>query len=354
MAAAFTKSLRLRSLASGEPRKVTWLELFFDLVFAAAVAQVAGPLRDDYSVAGLIRFTILFVLIWWAWTGHAVFSTRFDSDDGVHRTLTFLQMFAVAVMAANARDALDSRSSAGFAAAYAVLRFVLVVQYFRATSVTAARRLTTWYLVGHGIAAALWLVSSLVPVPVRYVIWTIAFVLDLGTPWGAVRHSVSIPPDPDHLPERFGLFTLILLGESIVAVMHGIEHQEYWSVPAASAALTGMAIAFAVWWWYFDVAHATTAQPVQTHGDAVRLHVWSYAHLPLYLGLVVAFVGIQLIVSVAPIVTLSRVQFTIVAGALAGIGLSLAGIAVLSGRHRGSVSVTAATVRHRIEQHTTS
>jgi low temperature requirement protein LtrA len=231
---------------------------------------------------------------------------------------------------------------------------VLVVQYFRATSVTAARRLTTWYLVGHGIAAALWLVSSLVPVPVRYVIWTIAFVLDLGTPWGAVRHSVSIPPDPDHLPERFGLFTLILLGESIVAVMHGIEHQEYWSVPAASAALTGMAIAFAVWWWYFDVAHATTAQPVQTHGDAVRLHVWSYAHLPLYLGLVVAFVGIQLIVSVAPIVTLSRVQFTIVAGALAGIGLSLAGIAVLSGRHRGSVSVTAATVRHRIEQHTTS
>ncbi len=105
-------------------RKVSWLELFFDLVFAAAVSQVALPLRDDYSAAGLVRFAILFILIWWAWTGHAVFSTRFHTDDGVQRLLTLLQMFGVAVMAANARDALDSRSSAGFAAAYAALRLI--------------------------------------------------------------------------------------------------------------------------------------------------------------------------------------------------------------------------------------
>ena len=120
---------QLRYVAGQSPdRKVTWLELFFDLVFAAAVAQVASPLRADYSLEGLGRFALLFIMIWWAWTGHAVFSTRFDTDDGVQRGLTLLQMFGVAVMAANARDALDSRSSAGFAAAYAVLRFVLVFQ----------------------------------------------------------------------------------------------------------------------------------------------------------------------------------------------------------------------------------
>ncbi len=112
---------QLRYVAGQSPdRKVTWLELFFDLVFAAAVAQVASPLREDYSLEGLGRFALLFIMIWWAWTGHAVFSTRFDTDDGVQRGLTLLQMFGVAVMAANARDALDSRSSAGFAAAYAV------------------------------------------------------------------------------------------------------------------------------------------------------------------------------------------------------------------------------------------
>src|SRR4051812_4348338 len=152
--------------ASG--RRVTWLELFFDLVFAGAVAQVAAPLRDDYSAAGLLRFAILFVLIWWAWTGHAVFSTRFGTDDAVQRGLTLLQMFAVAVMAANARDALDSRSSAGFAAAYAVLRLILVAQYWRARAIPEARGLTTTYLVGHGIAAAAWLASALVPAPLRF------------------------------------------------------------------------------------------------------------------------------------------------------------------------------------------
>src|SRR5262245_41073698 len=99
--------LRLRTAAEEASRKVTWLELFFDLVFVAAVAQVAAPLRTEYSLVGLVRFAPLFLLIWWAWTGHAVFSTRFDTDDVVQRGLTLVQMFAVAVMAANARDALD-------------------------------------------------------------------------------------------------------------------------------------------------------------------------------------------------------------------------------------------------------
>src|SRR3954469_6792062 len=96
--------LRLRSTEDG--RKVTWLELFFDLVFVAAVSQVASPLHENYSAGGLIRLAPLFPLIWWAWTGTSVFATRFDSDDGLQRGLTLLQMFAVAIMAANAKDAL--------------------------------------------------------------------------------------------------------------------------------------------------------------------------------------------------------------------------------------------------------
>src|SRR5215470_15337971 len=154
-------------------RKVTWLELFFDLIFVAAVAQVAEPLRHDYSLAELIRFTPLFVLIWWAWTGHTLFSTRFDTDDGAQRGLTFLQIFAVAAMAANAKDALDSRSSAGFAAAYAAVRLVLVAQYIRARQIADARRLTATYIAGHGTAAVLWLVSAVVPPPARFWIWSV-------------------------------------------------------------------------------------------------------------------------------------------------------------------------------------
>lgn len=317
-------------------RKVTWLELFFDLVFAAAVAQVAIPLREDYSSAGLVRFSILFILIWWAWTGHAVFSTRFDTDDGVQRGLTLLQMFGVAVMAANARDALDSRSSAGFAAAYAVLRFVLVFQYYRARTIRQARALVDFYLVGHGIAAAIWLASALVPAPMRFVLWATAFAIDLGTPWAAVRHNAAVPPDAAHLPERFGLFTLILLGESVVAVMHGIEHQETWSVSAATTAFTAMGIAFGIWWWYFERIRATSPRPVHSHGDAVRLHLWTYAHLPFNIGLVVAFAGIQLVVSVVPEPALNRSQLAILASALATVAVAMKAIEEASSTRRRS------------------
>ena len=122
-----------RAAASAE-RKVTWLELFFDLVFVAAVAQVAEPLREHYTPAELTRFAPLFLLIWWAWTGRRLFSTRFDTDDVGSAVLTMVEMFAVAVMAANARDSLASRSSAGFAAAYAGVRSFCSSHYVRATA----------------------------------------------------------------------------------------------------------------------------------------------------------------------------------------------------------------------------
>src|SRR6185436_6439763 len=149
---------RLRS-ADGleEGRRVTWMELFFDLIFVAAVAQVGTHLRDDYSPAGLLRFSLLFFLIWWAWLGHTNFSTRFDTDDLIQRALTALQLFLVAVMAVNATGALDSRDSAGFAAAYAVMRFVLAGQFLRARGVRRARPLTTRYALTCGVAALLWL-----------------------------------------------------------------------------------------------------------------------------------------------------------------------------------------------------
>jgi low temperature requirement protein LtrA len=205
-------------------------------------------------------------------------------------------MFAVAAMAANAKDALDSRSSAGFAAAYAALRLVLVAQYFRARTIDRARELATRYMTGHGIAAAIWLTSAFVPAPGRYVIWALAMAIDLGTPALAVRHTAVIPPDPAHLPERFGLFTIILLGESVVAVMHGMESQEYWTASAASAAFLGMAMTFAIWWWYFQRAAGGAEQHVRSKRDAVRFHVWTYAHLPLYVGIAVAAAGVQRII----------------------------------------------------------
>ena len=302
---------------------MTWLELFFDLVFVAAVAQVGTHLRDDYSLSGLCRFAFLFILIWWAWLGHTTFSTRFDTDDLVQRVLTWLQMFLVAVMAINATGALDSRDSAGFAAAYSIMRFVLVAQYVRARRVRQARALTTRYAVSCGTAATLWLVSSLTPVPARFWLWGLALAIDVATPLMTTKHLVRVPHDAAHLPERYGLFSIILLGESMVAVMTGMEQQEYWSAGAAASALLGMALVFAIWWWYFDGVGASGERLIRSRRDAVAFHVWSYAHMPLFLAIAVTGVGIEHVIATATDAPLSPAEGWILCSAVAALMLSI-------------------------------
>jgi low temperature requirement protein LtrA len=313
-------------------RKVTWLELFFDLIFVAAITQVAEPLREHYSFAELARLTPLFLLICWAWKGQAVFATRFGGDAVADRAVTLVQMFTVAALAANAKDALDSESTAGFVAAYAVMRLILVAQYAGVRRSTHARALVTRYLAGHGMAAALWLASAFLDAPLRYAAWALAAAIDFGTPWLSLPHTVDLPPDRAHLPERLGLFMLILLGDAVIAVMQGMESQDGWTPDAAVSAFLGMAILFAIWWWYFDGAAGAAEQHVATRRDALRLHIWSYAHLPLYLGVIVVGVGLRRLVTAASHAAAAHEEVVILTVGAAGVMLALALVGQTSGR----------------------
>jgi low temperature requirement protein LtrA len=303
--------------AAGRSRRVTPMELFFDLIFVAAVEQVAKALGANYSASGLPQYVFLFTLIWLAWSGHTLYCTRFDTDDLIQRLLVLAQSFIAAVMAANAKDPLDSTSSAGFGAAFAVMRLVLAGQYLRARRIPETRGLTTRFATGYAIAAAFWIASALSPLPGRYALWAIALTVDLATPWFARKHSLRYPPDAAHFPERFGLFTMILLGEFAAAVMRGIESQETWSFSAASTAFTSMAFGFAMWWWYFDGARSADERHVRTRGQALRFHVWNYAHLPLFLGIGIAGVGFQHAISVPPGASLPPGEGAILCAAVA-------------------------------------
>ncbi len=316
---------RLWSAATQPNRRVTWLELFFDLIFVAAVAQVGRPLAQDYSIAGLARYAFLFLLIWWAWSGHTLYCTRFDQDDLVQRCLVLFQCFIAAVMAANAREALDSRASAGFGAAYGAMRMVLVVQYVRARQVGETRTLATRYAAGFGAAAAVWLASAFLDAPARYWVWGLALAIDFATPWLAASHTVRFPPDAAHFPERFGLFTIILLGEFVAAVMRGIESQEYWSFPAAFTAFSGMAFGFVVRWWYFDVARSAEERHVRGRTQARWFEIWHYAHLPLFLGIAVAAVGFERAIALEGGTGILCAAYAVLSVALVTIGASRPG-----------------------------
>jgi low temperature requirement protein LtrA len=148
------------------------------------------------------------------------------------------------------------------------------------------------------------------------------------------------------------LFTLILLGESVVGVMRGMESQEDWPPSAAASAFLGMAIAFLIWWWYFDGALGASEQPVRSKREAVRFHIWSYAHFPLYLGIVVAGAGVERIVTAASKHALSGGESLILAGAVAAVMAAMTAIDWTSAGHRrqtaaripGSVTLAVATL----------
>jgi low temperature requirement protein LtrA len=220
---------------------------------------------------------------------------------------------------------------------------VLVAQYLRARRITRARALTTRYAASCGVAAALWLGSALVPTPLRFWLWGLALSIDVVTPLITTKQIVDVPHDAAHLPERYGLFTIILMGESMVAVMTGMEHQEYWSVRAAASAMLGMGLIVGIWWCYYEGVDAAGEQMVRSRRDAMRFQAWSYGHLPLYLGIAVTGVGLEHVIAKATIEPLHSGEVAILSGALAAVMMALLLLAATRRAQRQDRSVRRAT-----------
>lgn len=298
--AALFKPPRLRSGQDAEPeRHATWLELFYDLVFVAAVAQLAGSLSDDYSWLGMLRFSVLFVPVWWAWVGHTFYLTRFDTEDVGHRLLTMAQLTAAASLAVHVPAALGA-TSVGFALSYAAIRFILVAEYLRAgRHIPAVRPLTSRYSTGFGVAALLWVLSALVPVPWRFGLWGVAFACDFLTPMTAGQLHVRFPPHLMHLPERFGLFTIIVLGEAVVSVVMGIGKGGI-TFGSGLVGIMGLLVAFALWWGYFEGAKGAAVRALSASRHVRRYQQWLYSHLPLLMGITATAVGIKHVIRLVP------------------------------------------------------
>ena len=185
------------------------------------VAQLADGLAEDPSLRGFLVFAGLFVPVWWAWVGYTFYADRFDTDDPPHRVLMIGGMFAVAVLASVIPGAFQGET-ASFAIAYAGVRAVVVVLNARAWwHLPAARPLLNVYIPPSRRAVALFLVSAAVEPPYRYWLWAVALAIDLGTPLASQERIRKVPIHGSHIPERVGLFTIIVFGESVLAVVVG-------------------------------------------------------------------------------------------------------------------------------------
>jgi low temperature requirement protein LtrA len=321
---------------AGTQRTATWLELFFDLAFVLVVAELASGLRNDLTPHGAMVFAGLFTSVWWAWAGFTFYANRFDTDDLVYRLAKLAAMLAVAGLAASVTEATTTRA-AQFASCQAVLCLVLVALYLRASRhVVQARPVITVYLVAEGLAALLWLAGAVAPAPLRYLCWTLAVAGEAAAPILATARSAGLPLHLEHLPERFGLLIILVLGESVAAVALGV-HDTHWDPTTVTAAILAFVVAASLWWTYFDlIGAATTDTLTQRAGHRTTpLHdIYAYGHWPIALGLTAAGVGLEEAILHGSQPSLSTAARWILCG---GIALYLLSLTAIQGGIAGSL-----------------
>jgi low temperature requirement protein LtrA len=295
-------SLRvLRPMTARSPheahRAATPLELFFDLVFVVAIAQAAGSLHhaiaEAHALDGLVGYVMVFFALWWAWMNFTWFASAYDCDDVPYRLAVLVQMSGALIMAAGIKGMFESPSpNATVIAGYAVMRLALVGQWLRAAASDPSRRATALRYAG-GIVAlqAAWIGMIFVPQ-----FWMAGFIvlitLELVLPAWAER-TAPTTWHPHHIAERYGLLTLIVLGESIVAataaVQAAISSGERFA-PLVPIIIGGLLTVYSMWWLYFH-------RPVHDLLTGLRTAiVWGYGHYVVFAA--AAAVGAGLAVAV--------------------------------------------------------
>jgi low temperature requirement protein LtrA len=269
--------------AHGRERKVTWLELFYDLIFVAAIIQLGDALSHHVTIGNFAAFAGHFVPLWIAWSGFTFFANRFDVDDFTHRIMVFIQMFAMGAMAISAPHAMEGHHTV-FALCFTVAQVMVVAMYARAWyQVPKARDYCKYWGGAFAISAGLFLISAFVPTPWTYGFWVAGILAILGAPVSKVSRTLMerYPLDMEHLSERYGLLTIIVLGESFVKVLSYLSGSELATeLEYVLKGSLGLLLTCTVWWIYFD---DVAGSHLKKHRGAFE--VWLVGHLPLAIAI---------------------------------------------------------------------
>lgn len=264
--------------ADGGGRKVGWLELFFDLIFVVILAVLAHGLAEHLTVSGFTRFALQFMAVFWVWNAFTYYTERFESDGVDNRLFTFIAILAVAGLAVWGEDGLG-HNYVGFAASYLLARALNIGLWLRAAyHERVFRPIATRFAGGFLLAVALIAGSFETDAGARLALWALAVVVEVGTPAVTVRLQSALPPiSRDKFPERFGLLTIIVLGETVSGVIRGLStanEEVGLTLRTVAQATLGLGIGFGLWWVYFDFIARRPTRPL----FSVALS-WVYLHL---------------------------------------------------------------------------
>jgi low temperature requirement protein LtrA len=293
---------------SGEVNRTSSpLELLFDLTFVVAISQVAGELAKKidagHALEGIVPFVMVFFAIWWAWLNFTWFASAYDTDDVPYRLLVLAQMSGVLVLAAGVPAAFEHADFFGITLGYFIMRVGLVAQWVRAGIENPDGRVTAFrYAAGVTVIQLLWLSRLLLPTDAANQWWTVylAFallvVLEGAVPYWAERTGMTTW-HPHHIAERYGLFTIILLGETIAVLAAGTSQVVTAGDrigPLITVGIAALVLISGLWWLHF----------LQPAGDGLAENrsgsfFWGYGHYFVFAGLGSLGAGLQVVVTFA-------------------------------------------------------
>jgi low temperature requirement protein LtrA len=282
---------QMRARRRDEAHRVsTPLELFFDLSFAAAVAQagqqLVHALAEGEPGHGLAGYLLVFFAIWWAWVNFTWFASAYDVDDVPYRLATLVQITGVLVLAAGVPRAFSHADYRVSVAGYLILRVALMLQWLRAArgerrdGREAARQAALTYVAGLAVVEAGWVALVLLPGSAwEYGVGPL-ILAELAVPAVAERRQRT-PWHPGHIADRYGAFTIIVLGESIAAATVAVQSalsREADLTELLPIAFGGLVIVFAAFWIYF----ATPIEDYLGSNSERQAFLWGYGHYVIF------------------------------------------------------------------------
>ncbi|MET9312389.1 low temperature requirement protein A [Kribbella sp. NPDC003505] len=301
-----TVRIRVRMTARpiDEPHRVaSQLELLFDLTFVVAVAavteQFAHTIAEGHAGDGVLPFLQVFFAIWWAWMNFTWFASSYDTDDVTYRILTMVQMAGVLLLAAGVPAAADHGDYLMITSGYLVMRLGLVSLWLRAGLEDPASRRTAFrYAIGIGALQIGWfgrlyLANTGASDAVLLAAFVALAILELSVPLWAERPRAT-HWHPHHIAERYGLFTIILLGEAVLASSNAVRRavaETDVNAELVAVAGCGLVILFALWWLYF--LHPAGPRLEDRRNRSYR---WGYGHYGLFASLAALGAGLEVAV----------------------------------------------------------
>ncbi len=295
----------LRDRDDEDSARVSFVELFYDLVFVFAVTQLAAYLADNLTIEGTVRAAVLFMAVWWLWINTTWALNRLDPDRSLVRGVIFVMMGAGLMLTVSIPQAFGDRALV-FAVAYVSMqvgRSLFMVWALGQAGEHDQRRTFLRNAVWFSISGIFWIAGAIAQGELEVVLWSAALLIELGVPWVGYRvpglgrsTSDAWDVEGEHLTERCGLFIILSLGESILVTGSRLAPLE---MNAINLTAFGVAIlgSLVMWWIYFDTGARRGTKAFERAEEPGRLarFAYTYVHLPIVAGVVIVAVSDKLL-----------------------------------------------------------